>query len=101
MAIETTPTSLRRLAENARNRTQRRDASADSAGAPQVTTGAPQVNDAPAQHEIALVEKPRRLIRPVGDPLDLDAALARLATLLALDEPQLDAPRGYYLNILV
>mgnify|MGYP003389299189 CR=1 FL=1 len=94
MAIETTPTSLRRLAENARNRTQRRDASADSAGAP-------QVNDAPAQHETALVEKPRRLIRPVGDPLDLDAALARLATLLALDEPQLDAPRGYYLNILV
>jgi hypothetical protein len=94
MAIDTSPPSLRRSTEGAAARAQIRGARADR-------SGASQVDDASTQSEIALVEKPRRLIRPVGDPLDLDAALARLATLLAMDEPQLDAPRGYYLNILV
>ncbi|MGY8958301.1 MAG: hypothetical protein ACKVKG_01990 [Alphaproteobacteria bacterium] len=94
MAIDTSPTALRRLAERATSRTQPRGARADRAGAP------PE-NDASGQNKIALVEKPRRLIRPAGDPLDLDAALTRLATLLAMEEPPLDAPRGYYLNILV
>ena len=99
MAIDISQTIARRLADRVADRTS-------GAGARPGRTGAPLGNDAPARGEgapesIALVAKPRRLIRPLNDPLDLDAALARLASLLDLEEPQLDAPRGYYLNILV
>ena len=64
-------------------------------------TGPAPENAESAQPAIALVDKPRRRIRPANDPLDLEAAFARLASLLALGEPHVDAPRGYYLNILV
>jgi hypothetical protein len=64
-------------------------------------SGPPPENAEPAQPAIALVDKPRRRTRPANDPLDLEAAFARLASLLALGEPHVDAPRGYYLNILV
>lgn len=43
------------------------------------------------------------LRRPFLDPTDIEAAINRLARLLAsdIDGPRDDAPRGYYLNILV
>ena len=58
----------------------------------------PSREDAPA-----LVEKPRRQARAPFDPFDLDAALTRLAELLAFDadSPRRNVPRGFYLDILV
>lgn len=43
------------------------------------------------------------LRRPFLDPTDIEAAIDRLVRLLAsdIDGPRDDAPRGYYLNILV
>jgi len=41
--------------------------------------------------------------RPFIDPTDIEAAIDRLVRLLSadIDGPREDAPRGYYLNILV
>lgn len=65
--------------------------------------GLPPARKSPSEPELALVEKPRRRRLPNIDPFDLEAAIARLGKLLALDKdgPQQLVPRGYYLNILV
>lgn len=65
--------------------------------------GVPPSRPSPADRAPALVEKPKRLPRPSLDPFDLDAALARLAQLLASDAetPRFNVPRGFYLDILV
>lgn len=65
--------------------------------------GVPTSLPTPREDALALVEKPRRQPRAVLDPYDLNAALARLAQMLDLDgeTPQLNVPRGFYLDILV
>jgi hypothetical protein len=104
MAIENSRSSLNLPVGNAPTSGQPAVTPNASAGAGAVRpdqTGAPPQNTETTQPAVALVEKLRRRVRPANDPLDLEGAFKRLASLLALGEPHLDAPRGYYLNILV
>ncbi len=80
--------------------------SIDDPGIPAPTpsgVGVPLSQPPPREDTPALVEKPRRQVREAFDPFDLEAALARLAQLLAFDgkSPPTNVPRGFYLNILV
>lgn len=70
---------------------------------PSSGVGVPPSRPSPEDQPLALVDKPKRQPKPFFDPFDLEAALARLAQLLASDAetPRSNVPRGYYLDIMV